>query len=289
MASEKIIFVTGGTGKQGGAVARHLAREGFKVRALTRHPDSEKAREQESYGVQPVKGNLDDVSTYSEYLEDAHGVYSVQTFEKGVKKEIEQGKTLANLADQYNIRHFVYSSVAGADLRTGIPHFESKLEIEEHIKLLELPYTILRPVSFFENFLIPQVRRGIMKGSLVQPVKKETRLQYISTEDIGRVATQCFLHPEKYLFRTLTLAAEELTGEEAAEVLSKELNLPVNYKMMPWMVRRFLLGKDLYKMFTWIDHGNALAPKEEIIGKDEFPNMVNFRNWVGTHFKTAKA
>jgi uncharacterized protein YbjT (DUF2867 family) len=134
MTTQKLIFVTGGTGKQGGAVSRHLAQYGFKVRVLTRKPESAKCKALKEIGIECVKGNLDEVDTYREYVRHAYGVFSVQTFEKGVKKEIAQGKTLANLACQFGVKHFVYSSVAGAHLHSGIPHFESKFEIEEHIK-----------------------------------------------------------------------------------------------------------------------------------------------------------
>ena len=71
---------------------------------------------------------------------------------------------LANLAKEYDVKHFLYSSVIGADLNTGIPHWESKFKIENHIKQINLPYTIIRPASLFENFLIPQVKSRIVKG-----------------------------------------------------------------------------------------------------------------------------
>ena len=92
MANKKLIFVTGGTGKQGGAVARELTKKGFKVKVLTRKPDATLCSELKRLGIECVKGNLDEVDTYREYVRSAYGVFSVQTFEKGTRKEIEQGK-----------------------------------------------------------------------------------------------------------------------------------------------------------------------------------------------------
>ena len=153
----KTIFVAGATGNQGGAVAASLIKNGFKIKVLTRKTDSAKAQNLQKPNVELVKGDLDDLSTFRNHLEGIDGIFSVQTFENGINKEIKQGIDLANLAKEYGASHFLYSSVAGADLNTGIPHFDSKFKIENHIKQLGLPYTIIRATSLFENFLIPQM------------------------------------------------------------------------------------------------------------------------------------
>src|SRR6476661_5434508 len=172
MQDSRTIFVTGATGNQGGAVARNLIQHGFRVKALTRHPQSDKAKALAGKGVEIIGGDLDDANSFRDQLKNCDGVFSVQSFEKGTGKEIIQGKLLAQLAKENGIRHFVYTSVAGADEKTGIPHFESKFEIEEAIKSLGIPYTIVRPVSLYENFLIPQVKSRIYKGKLSSPIEK---------------------------------------------------------------------------------------------------------------------
>lgn len=285
MSLQKLIFVTGGTGKQGGAVARTLVSQGFDVRVLTRNTKSIKCTELQQLGVECVKGNLDEVDTYREYVRDAYGVFSVQTFEKGVKKEIQQGKTLANLAYQFGVKHFIYSSVAGANLQTGIPHFDSKFEIEEHIKKIRLPYTILRPASLYENFLFPQVKKSIFKGKLLQPTNRETLLQYVSCEDIGKVAVKAFMDRESYLYQTITLASEELTTQQVADLFSAELNMPVAYRKLPWAVTRFILGRDVYKMFSWINKGNKMADMEQLYHFRETEDPVRLKQWIGDNFK----
>ena len=168
----KTIFVTGATGNQGGAVAASLIKNGFKIKVLTRNVDSAKAQNFQKINVELIKGDLNDLNTYRYHLKDVDGIFSVQTFENGIDKEIKQGIDLSNLAKEYGVSHFLYSSVAGADLNTGIPHFESKYKIENYIKQLGLPYTIIRPSSLFENFLIPQVKRRILKGTLTSPINK---------------------------------------------------------------------------------------------------------------------
>ena len=173
MENRKVIFVTGGTGNQGGAIARNLIRSGkWKVQVLSRNPDSEQSSKLKKHGIEVLQGDLDFPQTYKGYLSGVHGVFSVQNFTAGINREINQGKQLVDVAKDNKIQHFLYSSVSGADLKTGIPHFESKNEIEQHIIKSEIPYTIIRPTSFYENLLNPEVKKRVLKGKLVIPLEK---------------------------------------------------------------------------------------------------------------------
>jgi uncharacterized protein YbjT (DUF2867 family) len=132
--SEKLILVTGITGKQGGAVARELLNQGFKVRGLTRKPDSESAQELKNLGVEIVSGDFNDPKSLVKAATGVHTVFSVSTpFEAGIDAETKQGIAIADAAKEARVNHLVYTSVAGADRQTGIPHFDSKYEVEKHI------------------------------------------------------------------------------------------------------------------------------------------------------------
>ena len=224
MESAKTIFVTGATGNQGGAVARNLLAQGFHVRALTRNPDSQKAKNLKQLNAEVIKGDLNEPSSFAEHLTNIHGVFSVQTYENGIEKEIKQGVTLADLSKKYDVPQFVYSSVIGCDAHTGIPHWESKFTIENRVKELGLHYTILRPASLYENFLIPPVKSRILKGKLVTPANKDTVQQFISSNDIGKITTEIFTNPSLYEGKTMVLAAEELNMHEVARIFSEALN-----------------------------------------------------------------
>jgi uncharacterized protein YbjT (DUF2867 family) len=134
MTSDRTILITGVTGNQGGAVAWALQGSGFRLRGLTRKPDSEQAAALARRGVDVVKGDLDDEATLRRALAGAWGVFAVQnTLEAGVEREEAQGKRLAALAREAGVEHFVYTSVGSADKRTGIPHFDNKWRIEESV------------------------------------------------------------------------------------------------------------------------------------------------------------
>src|SRR5262249_25004259 len=136
-------------------VVRHMLAQGWKLRALTRNPDEDAARSLAARGVEVVCGDLEDSSSLTRAVHGARGVYSVQDFwSVGARREAVQGKNLADAAKNAGVEHFVYSSVGGAERNSGIDHWESKWEVEKHIRKLGLPATILRPAAFMENYYV---------------------------------------------------------------------------------------------------------------------------------------
>ncbi|MCJ7688654.1 MAG: NmrA/HSCARG family protein [Clostridiaceae bacterium] len=281
----KTIFVTGATGNQGGAVAASLIMNGFMVKLLTRKPESAKAQNLLHKNAELVKGDLNDLNTFRNHLKDVDGIFSVQTFENGVDKEIKQGMDLANLADECGINHFLYSSVAGADLNTGIPHFDSKYKIENHIKKLGLSYSIIRPNSLFENFLIPEVKSRILKGKLASPINKNIKQQFIGAVDIGKISADIFLNKNKYDRKTITIGSEEMDLQQVAKVFSQVLGKEISYQKFPMLIARFVMGKDLHKMFKWINTNDAIFIKDLGLFRKENPNFTSLAQWIEINFK----
>src|ERR687893_611114 len=137
---EGLIVVCGATGKQGGAVARSLLDRGFRVRGLTLNPQKPEAQALADQGAEVVQGDMEDRSDMDRVLEGAYGVFSVQNYwETGYDREVQQGKTVADATKVAGVQHYVYSSVGSAHRQTGIPHFDSKWEVEEHLRELDLP------------------------------------------------------------------------------------------------------------------------------------------------------
>ena len=285
MQNSNSIFVTGGTGNQGGAVARNLIEKGFHVKFLTRNPGSARAQNLIKLGAEVVQGDLNEPASFRNHWEGVAGVFSVQTFQNGIDKEIKQGIGLANLAKEYRVAQLVYSSVVGADLHTGIPHWESKFEIENHIKQIGLSFTIIRPASLFENYLIPQVRRSLLKGKLVYPISKNKVQQFISADDIGKITAAIFSNKDKYSGKTITLAAEQMDSEQTAEIFSKTLGKKIKYQKLPKIITRIFMGKDLYKMFKWINENDAVFIKDLTAFKTEYPNLIDLKEWIRLYFK----
>src|SRR5436853_2480626 len=132
-----------------------------------------------------MQDDIEDTSSIERASRGVYGVYSVQDFwSVGAKREVQQGKNLADAAKKAGVEHFVYSSVGGAERNTGIDHWESKWEIEKHIRNLGLPSTVLRPAAFMDGYYSEPVELGILQGSLVQPVRADKPYQTIASDDI---------------------------------------------------------------------------------------------------------
>ena len=250
----KIILVAGATGKQGGAVISHLQKKEWKVRALTRNPNGKVAQALASKGIDVFQGNMNDLQSLEKAMDNAYGVFSVQDFWiVGVKEEIQQGKNMADAAKKTGVQHFVYSSAAGADRESGVDHFESKFVIEEYIRDIGLQATVLRPVGFMENYHIPRIENGILKGKLAHPVMPDKKLQLIPTDDIGAFVAAAYEKPEKFIGQAIDIASDELTNPEIAETFSRVMGRPIRFNKLPMLIVRLFMGKELHRMFRWIN------------------------------------
>ena len=270
--SDRTVLVTGATGRQGGAVIRHMLPKGWKLRALTRNVDGHSARELARQGIEMAQGDLEDPASLTHAVQGVYGIYSVQDFwAVGAKREVQQGKNLADAAKKSGAQHLVYSSVGGAERETGIPHWESKWEIEKYIRSLGLPATVLRPVTFMEGYYIDQVEIGILKGKLADAVRADKPYQTIATDDIGAFAALAFERPKEFIGMELEIAGSELTYLEAAKVFSRVLGKPVKFQKLPLPLVRIVLGKEFYSMFRWF---NESGYKADILGlKRKYPEV----------------
>ena len=278
--SPKTLLISGATGKQGGATLRHLAaRGGFKLRALTRKPDSEPARAIVALGAEVVPGDLDDAGSLRRALAGVWGVFGVQnTWEAGVAKEEEQGKRLAELAREAGVQHFVYSSVGSANRSTGIPHFDNKFRVEQKVKELGFPsYVILRPVYFMENLLSPWSLQGDKLAAGLDPA---TRLQMIASDDIGKFAAQAFVQSAARNRAEVDLAGDAVTLPEAARALGQALGRTITYQRVPIEVIR-QNSEDLALMSEWFDRVGYSADIDGIQRSWEIqPAKLN--HWLST-------
>jgi uncharacterized protein YbjT (DUF2867 family) len=250
--AEKTILVTGATGKQGGSTVAHLAkRGGFKLRAMTRKPDSGAAKALAKAGVEVVQGDLDDEASLARAVAGAWGVFAVQnTWEAGVEKEEEQGKRLARVARDKGVQHFVYTSVGSAHKHTGIPHFENKFRVEQTIKGLKFAsHVIIRPVFFMENLLSPWFLNG---DKLTSTLKPTTKLQMIASDDIGKFTSDAFVRADKWKGLELDIAGDAVTMPEAAAAVSTAVGRTVTYQPIPIEAVR-QNSDDFAKMLEWFE------------------------------------
>ncbi|MEU9091497.1 NmrA/HSCARG family protein [Streptomyces sp. NPDC048428] len=239
--TDKTIVVTGATGLQGRAVAKHLLDGGWQVRALTRNPEGVPAKALARAGARIVRAEMEDISSLVDAAEGAHGLFSVQPTvgspgtapDFSAEDEVRWGMNIAEAAQIANIRHLVFSSVAGADRHDSetLPqNLSSKWRIEQHLTKLGLPATILRPVSFMENYT---GEYALQDGSLVSGLAPDVALQLMAVDDVGVVTALAFSRPQEWIGRATALAGDELTPVQIAAHIEAAINRPLPYAQIP--------------------------------------------------------
>lgn len=247
------VFVTGATGNQGGVVVRRLLERGHHVRALTRNINSHKARKIEKLGAELVKGDVGDVFSLQGGMKGVDAVFAMTTpFEKGINFEIKSGFLLEFAANSTGVKHFIFSSVASSDKNTGIPHFESKFEIEKHIKTVKMPYTIIKPAYFMENLLTPWMISGLKEGKISVAMPPNRKLQMISLEDLASFVVYIFENRDQFLEKTIEIASDEITGKESSDILSRVIGKPIEYQELSYEDIASM-GDDFVNMYKWFN------------------------------------
>lgn len=270
------IVVAGATGKQGGAVARHLLKNGHAVRALTRNPDKPAAQALAAAGAEVVKADLEDRASLDGVLNGAGGLYSVQDFlEAGVEAEERQGKTLTAAAAASDIEHMVYTGASTMDRNTGVPHLDSKWNVEMAVRNSGKPWTAFRPAAFMDNW--EWERESIAEdGAIHYPMRPAMPYAQIACDDIGRMVVLAFEQPDMWAGKASPITGDISTMEEVAATLGRVIGRDVVYSQTTYTQAGEVMGEELMLMFKSFDE----------LGMDGSP--YNLRQWLGeiTDFDT---
>jgi uncharacterized protein YbjT (DUF2867 family) len=281
VANQRKILVTGATGQQGGSLARLLLQKKHKVYALTRNTQSSAAQDLRNKGANVVKGDLDDSDSLERAVKDVESIFLMGTpFEDGTEGETRRGKLMADIAKENKVEHLVYSSVANADKNTGIPHFESKYTVEQHIKNLGIPYTIIGPTFFMENLVGP----GLEQGQLALPLSPSSILQQSALENIAEFSALVLERRKPFLGKRIDIASDEMTGEQAAKILSDELGHRIRYVHIPLeQVRQ--ANEDMARMYEWYERIGTGIDITSL--HQEYPevNWLTFKDWARSRLR----
>ena len=280
MPQSKLVLVTGATGKQGGAVVEALLTRGHQVRALTRNSTSSAANRLRQQGVEIAVGDFTDRDSLVRVTRGTDAVYAMSTpYEQGAEKETAQGITITDAAKAAGVAHFIYSSVASANRATGISHFDGKYAVEKHLQASGVPYTIVAPVFFMENLLQPWMLSSLRQGKLSMALPGSCSLQQITVADIGAFVAAVIERRDAVFGRRFDIAGDELTGEEAAAMLSKVTGREVHYEGLPPDVLR-AQSEDMALMFEWFDSTGYAADIKSL--RRDFPEVKwhTFEEWA---------
>lgn len=284
MTDKKTVLVLGATGQQGGAVARSLRSNGWPVRALVRDSFGDKARALEAIGVELRQGDFSDLASIEMAMSGIYGVFSVQPSSGqgaayGVtdEDEVRYGKAVADIALKHGVRHFVYTSVGAAGKgETGLGHFDSKTEIEEHVRGLGMRSTIVRPASFMEMLMLPGM--GLDQGMFSFFMRPDQSMQFIAVDDIGKIVASVFAAPERFAGKTFEIAGDEVAGNEMQEVLSRAAGRPITYSRFPdsLLEQNAFLGR----LAELVDDGRCAGAADIDALRKEFGALMTIDVWL---------
>lgn len=277
----KTIAVFAATGSQGGAVADALLDAGAHVRALIRTTDSDKAKALAERGADLVRVDAEEPEALVSALEGVDAFWFMTVPPGGMQNadtagETKQGIALADAAAAAQVPHIVFNSVGGADRASGVPHFESKYLVEQHLRSLGLNTTIVRPVFFTENFteMAPTLEEGTLVLRL--PIPAGVPLQMIAVRDVGIIAARALLD-QASVPAAIEIAGDELTGSDIASAHGDKAGLPARYEALPVSV---LDGQDdLQAMFRWFADTPAYQADLDQVRRIH-PGTWTLRTWL---------
>ncbi|GAQ47554.1 hypothetical protein AtubIFM56815_003818 [Aspergillus tubingensis] len=228
---KKLLVVFGATGIQGGSVARAIladpvASKQFNIRAITRDPSKQAAKTLAQHGAELVKADLEDKDSLRLALKDAYAVFAVTNFWEtfDAAAEIRQGMNVADIAKELDVKHLIWSSLPGISRvtnhkLTGVVHFDSKARVDDYIRQLSIPHTIITLAiyaTFFFEILTPlPTTPPSYVLAFPEPTSAQTKVPIIDpTADLGKFVKGILLNPGKSLGQNFNVAGKEYTFED---------------------------------------------------------------------------
>jgi uncharacterized protein YbjT (DUF2867 family) len=306
---KKIIAVVGATGAQGGGLVRAILADksgGFAARALTRHPDSDKAKALAQAGAEVVAADLDDQKSVERAFAGAYGAFCLTNFWEhfSVEKELAQAGNMARAAKATGLQHVIWSTLEDtrkwvplSDNRMPtlggkykVPHFDGKGEADELFRREGVPTTFLLTSFYWDNFIFfgagPQ-KLPDGKLALVFPMD-EKRLPGIAAEDIGKAAYGVFKRGKELIGKTVAIAGEHLSGAQLASQMSRAIGKQIGYANVPPDVYRgfdFPGADDLGNMFQFKRDFNDyfVGIRDLEFTRTLNPELQTFEQWLARH------
>ena len=312
MPDQKIIAVIGATGAQGGGLVRAICADSsgeYAARAITRDPNSDKARAIAELGAHVVGADLDDEASLKAAFEGAHGAFCVTNFWEhfSPEKEKAQARNLAQAAKDAGVAHVIWSTLEDTRKwvpldddrmptlmeKYKVPHFDAKGEADGIFAELGVPTTCLLTSFYWDNMI--HFGMGPQKGpdgkyAITLPMD-DKKLPGMAAADIGKCAYGVFKKGAAVIGKTVGVTGEHLTGAQMAAGLSKALDMEVGYNAVPPEVYRsfgFDGADDLGNMFQFKRDFEAdfCAPRSVEFSRELNPELQSFEQWLEANKKS---
>jgi uncharacterized protein YbjT (DUF2867 family) len=277
------IAITGATGVQGGALAHLLLDRDLPVRALTRNPSAPAATALRERGAEVVFADFDDSASLDSALRGSRSVFLMSTpFGTDAATEVRQGNAVIDAAVHAGVAQLVFSSVAHADRATGVPHFDSKFDIEQHLAGTDLNWTVIGPAKFLDNYTGGWAASLLRQGKLALPLDADRPIALICSADIAGMAALALTEPDRMTRKRIDIAGDECTPLEQAAGFSAILGHDISFDRVPDEQAR-AWGDDLAAMFNYFDKVGLDVDTAAL--RAEYPEVGwhSFTDWLKTH------
>ncbi|OAA63368.1 NmrA family protein [Niveomyces insectorum RCEF 264] len=230
-----VIFVTGLTGTQGGAVARLALEKGWGVRGVVRTPDSPAAVALASQGAELVPGDYDDAQALAHAFVGCTAAFiALRPNPADVGAEPRWARSLLTIAKARGVKTVVCSTAVGLGKLEQLDGYTpgtlfaqlilGKRDVDEAVRTAGIDHwTLLHPASFMANFLEPKVAMyaGFREtNTWVSALRPDTQLPLIDERDIAVFAVAAVEDPATFHGQELDLGLEALTASEIMAALS---------------------------------------------------------------------
>lgn len=306
MAKKNMIAVVGATGAQGGGLVRAILKDpagAFGVRALTRHPQSDKAKALAAQGAKVMAADLDDMGSLTRAFAGCYGAFCLTNFWEhfSPEREFAQAQHMAQAAKAAGVQHVIWSTLEDtrrwvplADQRMPtlmgkykVPHFDGKGEADACFTTAGVPTTFLLTSFYWDNLI--HFGMGPKKGpdgELVFTLPMgEKKLPGIAADDIGACCVGLFKRGRDAIGKTVGIAGEHLTGHEMAAAMTKAFGRTVRYQAIPFEAYRrlgFPGAEDLGNMFQFKhDFNEAFCGARDLaFSRSLHPGLLTFEQWL---------
>jgi uncharacterized protein YbjT (DUF2867 family) len=279
-AGDGVVAVLGATGRQGGAVTRHLLADGWHVRAVTRDPSGDAAQQLRSLGAEVVQADMGDPGTLVAAFQGADGVYSVQNPTiSGLDDEIAQGRNVGDAAAKAGVGHLVYGSTATGQPGTGVGSWESKVTVAGHLEQLGVPLTILRPTAFMELMTDKQFYPPVAVWHVMPKIMGEDRpVPWLALDDLGAIAAKVFADPGGFAGQSLGLVSDLRSIAECRQIWRDVKGRAPRRFPMPVPLFRKFVGDDLLTMWRWLREHDVDWDTQTV--RTLLPGAQTVRTWA---------
>jgi len=271
-AEPSTLLVMGATGRQGGAVVDELLSRGYTVRAMTRKPQGKKAQRLADRGVTVVQGDYGDKDSILAAMDGVQGAFFYSGFSRN---ELAEGLNVIDAARQAGIRHLIYSSGAAAAPDGGMEG-AVKAQVELALRDSGVPFSVIRPVAFMENYK-GQQKRTIEKG-VIDSRAPDRYVYFIAIPDIGFFVGEAFDNPNQWIGRGENIAGDKMTMAELAQTFSTVLGNDIKYVRQP--LDEFLQSfpPPLQPLFRWYDEAGYSADVAN--WRRQYPNLITLEQYL---------